>query len=187
MIGHKKKVAQKCEDCINACGGCSFTELDENGNLKMEPVPGWKAEKVVWKPYSKKRDKTQYTYRVIDCPLYKQAGQDEKPRKRYGLFQRPILSTNIYTGQQTIYESVHYVNNDGFEVEKANICVLSGRHVYNGHRFSPAPDQYIPPCFKCGYSERRKCRLYRGACETLLQWQKEHMRVRVVQQNVAAD
>ncbi len=32
--------SQPCWDCINACGGCSWS-------AKGEPVPGWKAEPAI--------------------------------------------------------------------------------------------------------------------------------------------
>lgn len=61
------RVRQLCESCKNYAGGCPWTALDEKGRVKFEPVPGWTAEKV---PFVGGKQTKEFTYRIIDCPLY---------------------------------------------------------------------------------------------------------------------
>ncbi len=60
-----------CWSCANACGGCSWTEKNDENEIKFEPVPGWKAKKtkVVMASYKDYRKVTE-SYHVIACPLY---------------------------------------------------------------------------------------------------------------------
>lgn len=68
---------QLCETCQKAYGGCSWTEVDENGKVKFEPVPGWDA-----KPTLKIGGGATYTsYDVKSCPLYVQ-DRDTRKEKR---------------------------------------------------------------------------------------------------------
>lgn len=60
-----------CFDCKKACGGCSWSE-------RFEPVPGWKAKKVVQKSIVDKKVRVCDTYQIVSCPLFE---RDEK-RKR---------------------------------------------------------------------------------------------------------
>ncbi len=58
--------SQPCWDCINACGGCSWSA---NG----EPVPGWKAEPVIIRN-NMGRDPDDFSaksYRIYACPQFR--------------------------------------------------------------------------------------------------------------------
>lgn len=61
-----------CFDCKNACGGCSWTELDPNtGKVRFEPVPGWTAEKTSMLICPRGSEKKWViTYRITGCPLF---------------------------------------------------------------------------------------------------------------------
>ena len=61
-----------CIDCQNACGGCSWSEVDpETEKVRFEPVPGWTAEKVLLKGISKKsKHQVLETYHITACPLF---------------------------------------------------------------------------------------------------------------------
>jgi hypothetical protein len=64
-----------CFDCQNACGGCSWSELDpETGKTRFEPVLGWTAEPVTlnlgWC--------IERTYHITACPQF----VPDPPRKR---------------------------------------------------------------------------------------------------------
>ena len=56
---------QLCWGCKNACGGCEWSR-------KLEPVPGWKAKKVLIgvTPPGKKGYMKVENYKVISCPKF---------------------------------------------------------------------------------------------------------------------
>ena len=56
---------QPCWTCQNACGGCSWSK-------RLEPVEGWKAERV------KKKTVLEQGYRILNCPEYV-SDDTEKP------------------------------------------------------------------------------------------------------------
>lgn len=62
----------KCINCVNACGGCSWSEVDPSTNrIRYEPVKGWTAE---IRPPKKQisRSLTHIPdYFVVECPKYK--------------------------------------------------------------------------------------------------------------------
>lgn len=72
-------MANICIDCANACGGCPWSEIDqETGKPKFEPVPGWTAIPVRRRTGTDPRGKVMMdTYHIIYCPLFK----PDSPRK----------------------------------------------------------------------------------------------------------
>ena len=64
--------ANICFDCQKACGGCSWSALDENGEPKFEPVPGWTAEEtiVLGGYYSNGEAKHFPSYHITECPEF---------------------------------------------------------------------------------------------------------------------
>lgn len=68
--------ANICIDCARACGGCSWTGIDDKGELRWEPVPGWTAEKIQMKVGNYK---TVDTYHITACPLF--IREEKKERK----------------------------------------------------------------------------------------------------------
>lgn len=56
------KIETICWKCQNACGGCSWSR-------RLEPVKGWKAERVVNKDIYDTKFKS---YKVIECPEFKE-------------------------------------------------------------------------------------------------------------------
>ena len=59
-----------CQDCQKACGGCSWSELDETtGEIKFQPVPGWTATKVILKAGNGGRKHIE-TYHITACPEF---------------------------------------------------------------------------------------------------------------------
>lgn len=61
-----------CFNCQNACGGCSWSELDpDTRKPRFEPVPGWTAKPVLLHvATSKKKPIIIETYRVTACPQF---------------------------------------------------------------------------------------------------------------------
>lgn len=63
--------ANICFDCANACGGCSWSEIDpETKRPRFEPVPGWKAYPVKRPTNQKKKEQIIKTYRIVACPQF---------------------------------------------------------------------------------------------------------------------
>ena len=61
-----------CFDCANACGGCSWSEVDPaTKKPRFEPVPGWTAKKVMLKA-GMAHSKSIYveTYHITACPEF---------------------------------------------------------------------------------------------------------------------
>lgn len=70
--GFTGKTTNICFDCQNACGGCSWTEIDPGTNKpRFEPVPGWTA-KLVLLNIGAMRDRARLieTYHVTKCPQF---------------------------------------------------------------------------------------------------------------------
>lgn len=64
-----------CFDCSKACGGCSWSEIDEStGRVKFEPVPGWKT----CKRSRKEGRKWKIVEQIVYCPLF-----DSDRRRNY--------------------------------------------------------------------------------------------------------
>lgn len=60
-----------CFDCANACGGCSWTEIDpETDKPRFEPVPGWKAKPIVHRYTDGKYKREIRTYCIFKCPQF---------------------------------------------------------------------------------------------------------------------
>ena len=63
---------QPCWDCVNACGGCEWTERDPNTHkIRFEPVPGWDAEPVRKMVKNGKREwRLMESYAIRSCPKF---------------------------------------------------------------------------------------------------------------------
>ena len=62
-----------CWSCKNACGKCSWSECDkETGELKWQPVKGWRAirTKVLMNSCGGARRHYETSYIVKSCPQY---------------------------------------------------------------------------------------------------------------------
>lgn len=57
---------QPCWDCINACGGCSWS-------AKGEPVPGWKAEPAIIQAHLNRGagNFSAKSYKIYACPQFR--------------------------------------------------------------------------------------------------------------------
>lgn len=61
------RMSNICFNCKKACGGCSWSELDETtGEVRFEPVDGWDAEKINFDVGGKVIE----TYRIKGCPQF---------------------------------------------------------------------------------------------------------------------
>ena len=68
-----------CCECKKACGGCSWSEWDENtSTVRFEPVPGWEAKVV---KLNLGDNKIVDTYSITACPLFE---QEEKRKNTTG-------------------------------------------------------------------------------------------------------
>ena len=61
-----------CFRCKNACGGCSWSELDPDTlKPRFEPVPGWTAKKVMLNVGTNRKGRCFVeTYQITGCPLF---------------------------------------------------------------------------------------------------------------------
>lgn len=76
----KNKPATLCWSCKRACGGCCWSEYDEEARrMRGQPVPGWVARPALIRGNGHGSRPVQ-TYHVISCPLY----EAEPNRKRCG-------------------------------------------------------------------------------------------------------
>lgn len=70
--GHTASTTNICFDCRNACGGCSWTEINpDTKQPRFEPVPGWTAKPVLLN-VGALRDRARLieTYHVTKCPQF---------------------------------------------------------------------------------------------------------------------
>lgn len=60
-----------CFDCANACGNCSWSEVDPvTGRIRFEPVPGWTA-KPVYRPITQGTNRgIRAGYSITACPEF---------------------------------------------------------------------------------------------------------------------
>lgn len=70
--GYTGRSTNICFDCQNACGGCSWSEIDpDTKRPRFEPVPGWTAKKVVLNCGTFKGGKVLVeTYHITKCPQF---------------------------------------------------------------------------------------------------------------------
>lgn len=61
-----------CINCQNACGGCSWSELDpDTRKPRFEPVPGWTAKPVLLHVATLKKEPIIVeTYHITACPQF---------------------------------------------------------------------------------------------------------------------
>lgn len=61
----ENKKEQLCWSCKNACGGCEWS-------ARLEPVPGWTAEKVPRWEYigTKEKKRKVFSYKITECPKF---------------------------------------------------------------------------------------------------------------------
>ena len=56
-----------CFDCKRACGGCSWSAIDDRtGEVQFKPVPGWQTKK----RSRKNGRKWEIVEQIIWCPLF---------------------------------------------------------------------------------------------------------------------
>lgn len=78
--GYTGRSTNICFDCQNACGGCSWSELNpDTKRPRFEPVPGWTAKKVLLLIGHNKKGVAALieTYHVTKCPQFIK----DEPRK----------------------------------------------------------------------------------------------------------
>lgn len=76
--GNWTKKQTLCWECENACGGCSWSEIDpETGRPRFEPVPGWTAEE---SSLHMSHGRDMKSYHITDCPQFK--GDRSKTRRK---------------------------------------------------------------------------------------------------------
>ena len=71
-LSESKVSGQLCWSCQNACGGCSWSELNpDTKKPRFEPVPGWNA-KLIQKNFGshKSGPVIMDTYAIKECPSY---------------------------------------------------------------------------------------------------------------------
>lgn len=70
--GHNAGNTNICFDCQNACGGCSWTEINpDTKRPRFEPVPGWTAKQVLLNiGRSPAGIVVVETYHVTKCPQF---------------------------------------------------------------------------------------------------------------------
>ena len=71
--GHTGGSTNICFDCQNACGGCSWTEINtDTGHPRFEPVPGWTAKQVILNCGTFKGGGKVLveTYHITKCPQF---------------------------------------------------------------------------------------------------------------------
>lgn len=70
--GHTASTTNICFDCQNACGGCSWTEINpDTKQPRFEPVPGWTAKPVLLNVGGGKNGSCFIeTYHVTKCPQF---------------------------------------------------------------------------------------------------------------------
>lgn len=89
-----KSTVNICFRCQNACGGCSWSEVDpETGRPRFEPVPGWTA--VPSGHYKTVRGKRKFieSHRITACPEF----VPDEPRDR----QVTGIGANDYEEEST--------------------------------------------------------------------------------------
>ena len=73
LVPVQGKKSNICFDCQKACGGCSWTEVDEKtGRQRFEPVPGWTARPVLLNlgmGWNGERNMAE-TYHITACPEF---------------------------------------------------------------------------------------------------------------------
>ena len=75
--GFTARTTNICFDCQNACGRCSWTEINpDTKRPRFEPVPGWTAKPVLLN-VGGMRDRARLieTYHVTQCPQFIPDGQ----------------------------------------------------------------------------------------------------------------
>ena len=180
MSGEKSAYGQLCDTCDNACGGCCWTELDETGKARLEPVPGWTAEMVNWKPFRSRASEVLQTYKITACPLYIQTKRKAPPKPHPWRYTQPVMSIDNFTGEIIVYENIECVVRAGFDVDMANTCLLSKYNSsHKGSRFFPALPEYISPCFVCAPKKRKKCNAAGGVCAENMAFQRARLKDKV--------
>ena len=106
----------RCWSCTKACGGCSWTELDDTGEVKFQPVPGWTAipTKIQIRSHSNMRNSESYL--VLDCPEYEWDGK----RLAFGQgIGTPIEKLDFFGNVLARYGSIKAAGNEnGIDVRQ---------------------------------------------------------------------
>lgn len=62
-----------CWSCKNACGGCSWSEVDKSTNkLRFQPVEGWTADETKVRIGCAQSGRYKTSYLVRACPLFEE-------------------------------------------------------------------------------------------------------------------
>lgn len=124
--------AQLCWSCLNACGGCSWSQKTGQGG-DFIPVAGWTARQVAWRPHDRS-DAAQYTYEITACPQYRADPRTERPPE-----EQPkatgIRAVNPETGEERFYPSVLTMGKDGFRKGRVLAVLEGAQKTHLGWRF----------------------------------------------------
>ena len=84
--------ASICIDCKKACGGCEWSEVDqETGKIRFQPVLGWTATPVL---LAYRHGKEDTTYRITACPKFKPMRRNATQR-HFVAPPRPVIGTDV--------------------------------------------------------------------------------------------
>lgn len=76
---------QPCWSCKKYAGGCSWTEVLDDGTVRFEPIPGWDAVPTVKSGSCRGKSGAKYavieSYDIRYCPEYEDDGTDNTPLK----------------------------------------------------------------------------------------------------------
>lgn len=118
-----------CADCYRKIGTCSWEK-------NFTPVPGWRAKEVAInaKAWTHKDEQgTVKTYNIQWCPLFV-----SHPRaiKYKSSTPKPIVATNIVTGEKTYFSSIKKAMTEGgFSENSIHKCLRGKLKFHYGHTF----------------------------------------------------
>lgn len=79
-MGTEWRKGNICWDCENACGDCSWSEIDvDTKRPRFEPVPGWTAEEVL---LNMGKGRIVQSYRITACPQFRPDAPATRGQKR---------------------------------------------------------------------------------------------------------
>lgn len=112
-----------CADCYRTIGTCSWEK-------NFVPVDGWEAKKTtVMVQYKGPVE----SYNVVSCPLFVPHPKSSKPRRSKS---RPIIATNIVTGETIIFPSVRAAEKTNDFLESSiHKCLAGKQQVHYGYTF----------------------------------------------------
>lgn len=118
-----------CADCIRTSATCSWERA-------FIPVPGWVAEE---KKFKYKDQLENRTFDIKFCPLFQKHPKFTKVRPST---PRPIIATNIVTGEQKFFSSIKNAVKKGDFLESCIHSCLKGKiRCHYGHSFRYADEK----------------------------------------------